>query len=193
MEIEKLRSAKDRKGYSYQRIVDESEKLGNAVSLSTVKRVFAPGADPAGFNPATLHAIAQVLGVDDNAEDGADLQAALDARDARIRELEAQIAASAEYTEGRLNYLKDEGQSKLDFIRQQEENRQELLTTHRKQLKHKDRIIFALVVFIIILMTGYICLLIYDVMNPDIGFIRGGLQALFNIFFGVHIFSGGMT
>lgn len=192
MEIEKLRIAKEQRGYTYQRIVDESEKLGNAVSLSTVKRVFAPGADPAGFNPATLHAIAQVLGVDDRAEDDADLQAALAAREARIRELEAQIAQSEEYTEGRLNYLKDEGQNKLDFIFRQEQNRQETKTAHEKQLKHKDHIIFALVVFIIILMTGYICLLIYDVMNPEIGFVRGGLQALFNMIFGVHIFDGGM-
>ena len=192
MEIEKLRKAKEQKGYTYQRIVDESEKLGNAVSLSTVKRVFAPGADPAGFNPATLHAIAQVLGVDDGAEDGADLQAALAARDERIRELEAQIAQSAEYTEGRLNYLKDDGQNKLDFIFQQEQNRQETQTAHEKQIKHKDHIIFALVVFIIMLLTGYICLLIYDVMNPEIGFIRGGLQALFNMIFGVRVFSGGM-
>lgn len=192
MEIEKLRSAKDRKGYTYQRIVDESEKLGNAVSLSTVKRVFAPGAEPAGFNPATLHAIAQVLGVDESAEDGADLQAALAARDARIQELEAQISQSEEYTEGRLNYLKDDGQNKLDFIFQQEQNRQELQTAHDKQIKHKDHIIFALVVFIIMLMTGYICLLIYDVMHPEIGFIRGGLQALFNMIFGVHILCGGV-
>ena len=192
MEIEKLRKAKEQKGYTYQRIVDESEKLGNAVSLSTVKRVFAPGADPAGFNPATLHAIAQVLGVDDGAEDGADLQAALAARDERIRELEAQIAQSEEYTEGRLNYLKDDGQNKLDFIFQQEQNRQETQTAHEKQIKHKDHIIFALVVFIIMLLTGYICLLIYDVMNPEIGFIRGGLQALFNMIFGVRVFSGGM-
>lgn len=193
MEIEKLRKAKEQKGYTYQRIVDESEKLGNAVSMSTVKRVFAPGAEPAGFNPATLYAIAQVLGVDESAEDGADLQAALAARDSRIRELEAQIAQSEEYTEGRLNYLKDEGQNKLDFIFQQEQNRQELQTAHDKQIKHKDHIIFALVVFIIMLLTGYICLLIYDVMNPEIGFIRGGLQALFNMIFGVHIFGGGMT
>lgn len=192
MEIEKLRSAKNRKGYSYQRIADESEKLGNAVSLSTVKRVFAPGADPAGFNPATLHAIAQVLGVDESAEDGADLQAALAARDARIRELEAQIAQSEEYTEGRLNYLKDEGQNKLDFIFQQEQNRQETQTAHEKQIKHKDHIIFALVLFIIMLLTGYICLLIYDVMHPEIGFIRVGLQALFNMIFGVHILCGGV-
>lgn len=192
MEIEKLRKAKEQKGYTYQRIVDESEKLGNAVSLSTVKRVFAPGADPAGFNPATLHAIAQVLGVDESAEDGADLQAALAARDARIRELEAQIAQSEEYTEGRLNYLKDDGQNKLDFIFQQEQNRQETQAAHEKQIKHKDHIIFALVVFIIMLMTGYICLLIYDVMHPEIGFIRGGLQALFNMIFGVHILCGGV-
>lgn len=193
MEIEKLRKSKEQKGYSYQRIADESEKLGNAVSLSTIKRVFAPGADPAGFNPATLHAIAQVLGVDDAAEDDADLQAALAAREARIRELEAQIAQSEEYTEGRLNYLKDEGQNKLDFIFRQEQNRQETQTAHEKQIKHKDHIIFALVVFIIMLLTGYICLLIYDVMHPEIGFIRGGLQALFNMIFGVHIFGGGMT
>lgn len=192
MEIEKLRKAKEQKGYTYQRIVDESEKLGNAVSLSTVKRVFAPGAEPAGFNPATLHAIAQVLGVDESAEDGADLQAALAARGARIRELEAQIAQSEEYTEGRLNYLKDEGKNKLDFIFQQEQNRQETQTAHEKQIKHKDHIIFALVLFIIMLLTGYICLLIYDVMNPEIGFIRGGLQALFNMIFGVHILCGGV-
>lgn len=182
MEIEKLRKAKERKGYSYQRIADESEKQGNAVSLSTVKRVFAPGADPSGFNPVTLHAIAQVLGVED-AEDRADLLETLGEKEARIRELEAQIADTAEYTEGRLNYLKDEGQNKLDFIIQQEQNRQEILTSHRKQLKHKDKIIFALVLFIIFLMIGYICLLIYDVMNPEIGFIRGGLQALFNMIF----------
>lgn len=192
MEIEKLRKAKEQKGYTYQRIVDESEKLGNAVSLSTVKRVFAPGSDPAGFNPATLHAIAQVLGVDESAEDGADLQEALAARDERIRELEAQIAQSEEYTEGRLNYLKDDGQNKLDFIFQQEHNRQETQAAHEKQIKHKDHIIFALVVFIIMLMTGYICLLIYDVMHPEIGFIRGGLQALFNMVFGVHILCGGV-
>lgn len=192
MEIEKLRKAKEQKGYTYQRIVDESEKLGNAVSLSTVKRVFAPGAEPAGFNPATLHAIAQVLGVDESAEDGADLQAALAARDARIRELEAQIAQSEEYTEGRLNYLKDEGKNKLDFIFQQEQNRQETQTAHEKQIKHKDHIIFALVLFIIMLLTGYICLLIYDVMHPEIGFIRVGLQALFNMIFGVHILCGGV-
>lgn len=192
MEIEKLRKAKEQKGYTYQRIVDESEKLGNAVSLSTVKRVFAPGAEPAGFNPATLHAIAQVLGVDESAEDGADLQEALAARDERIRELEAQIAQSEEYTEGRLNYLKDDGQNKLDFIFQQEHNRQETQAAHEKQIKHKDHIIFALVVFIIMLMTGYICMLIYDVMHPEIGFIRGGLQALFNMVFGVHILCGGV-
>lgn len=192
MEIEKLRSAKNRKGYSYQRIADESERLGNAISITTVKRVFAPGADPAGFNPTTLYAIAQVLGVDDAAEDDTDLQAMLAAREARILELEAQIAQSEEYTEGRLNYLKDEGQNKLDFIFQQEQNRQELLEAHNKQLKHKDHIIFALVVFIIMLMTGYICLLIFDVMNPEIGFVRGGLQALFNMIFGVHIFGGGV-
>ena len=42
---------------------------------------------------------------------------------------------------------------------------------------------FSLVLFIIFLIIGYICLLIYDVMNPEIGFIRGGLQALFNMIF----------
>ena len=187
-----MKSAKNRKGYSYQRIADESERLGNAISITTVKRVFAPGADPAGFNPTTLYAIAQVLGVDDAAEDDTDLQAMLAAREARILELEAQIAQSEEYTEGRLNYLKDEGQNKLDFIFQQEQNRQELLEAHNKQLKHKDHIIFALVVFIIMLITGYICLVIFDVMNPEIGFVRGGLQALFNMIFGVHIFGGGV-
>mgnify|MGYP001776110666 CR=1 FL=1 len=41
--------------------------------------------------------------------------------------------------------------------------------------------------FIIFLLTGYICLLIYDVMNPEIGFIRGGLQALFNMIFATAI------
>lgn len=57
--IARLRVVKKEKGYSYQKIVDMTEEIGEAVSLSTVKRVFSEGEHE--FRWATIKPIATVL------------------------------------------------------------------------------------------------------------------------------------
>lgn len=57
--VSRLKAVRMEKGYSYQKIADMTEELGEAVSLSTVKRVFADGGQ--GFRWATIRPIATVL------------------------------------------------------------------------------------------------------------------------------------
>lgn len=57
--IARLKVVRAEKGYSYQRIADMTEEIGEAVSLSTVKRVFADGVSD--FRWATIKPIATVV------------------------------------------------------------------------------------------------------------------------------------
>ncbi len=57
--VERLKTVRVEKGYSYQKIADMTEEIGEAVSLSTVKRVFADSGK--GFRWATIKPIATVL------------------------------------------------------------------------------------------------------------------------------------
>ena len=41
--VARLKAVRMEKGYSYQKIADMTEELGESVSLSTVKRVFTDG------------------------------------------------------------------------------------------------------------------------------------------------------
>ena len=57
--VSRLKTVRAEKGYSYQKIADMTEEIGEAVSLSTVKRVFAENGK--GFRWATIKPIATVL------------------------------------------------------------------------------------------------------------------------------------
>ena len=57
--VTRLRDVRVEKGYSYQKIADMTEEIGEAVSLSTVKRVFADSGK--GFRWATIKPIATVV------------------------------------------------------------------------------------------------------------------------------------
>ena len=59
--IAQLKQVRIEKHYSYQYIVDECEKLGYSVSMSTVRRVFAEVSEEQGFRYATLRPIARVV------------------------------------------------------------------------------------------------------------------------------------
>ena len=64
--IIQLKHVRKEKGYSYQYIVDESIRIGQSVSMSTVVRVFADGSEEMGFRYSTLRPIAiVVLGLDE--------------------------------------------------------------------------------------------------------------------------------
>ena len=78
--IAQLKQVRKEKGYSYQYICDESVRLGQSVSLSAVKRVFAEGSEEMGFRYSTLKPIARV--VLDLDEDTANKTASPDEADA---------------------------------------------------------------------------------------------------------------
>lgn len=65
--LAKLRAAREAKGLSYQDIVDITEENGEAISLSTVKRVFAKESDIEDFRYGqTIRPIVRaVLGMDE--------------------------------------------------------------------------------------------------------------------------------
>lgn len=64
--ITQLKQVRKHKGYSYQYIVDECERGGYSVSMSTVKRIFAEGSEEMGFRYSTIRPVAVVvLGLDE--------------------------------------------------------------------------------------------------------------------------------
>lgn len=61
-----LKEVRKQKGYTYQYIVDECERIGFSVSMSTVKRVFAEDSEDMGFRYSTIRPVAVVvLGLDE--------------------------------------------------------------------------------------------------------------------------------
>lgn len=161
--IEKLRDQKEKMGVSYQWIADETEGIGCAVSITTIKRVFSSGATDDMFKRSSLNAIAKALGIYEDDEELERLRQLLEEKDKRISELEQKIMDTAEYTEGRLNYLKETDRNKHDFIVNQE-----------KKITHKDKIIFSLALVIAFCLLSDIVALAYDALNPGTGYLRAG-------------------
>ena len=65
--IIELKRAKEQNGISCQRICDICEENGEAIGITTVRRIFSPGSEdkPNNFRPTTLNAILHaVLGTD---------------------------------------------------------------------------------------------------------------------------------
>lgn len=81
--LEKLRIARETKGLSYQDIVDITEENGEAVSLSTVKRIFQKGSDLNDFRyRSTVRPIIRaVLGLDEETEAPAEIPSAQQAEE----------------------------------------------------------------------------------------------------------------
>ena len=96
--IIQLKQVRKEKGYSYQYIVDESIRIGQSVSPSTVFRVFSEGSEEMGFRFSTLRPIARVvLDLDEDqhnvpSSNEADaLRTLIDIRDRQIAGLQCQL------------------------------------------------------------------------------------------------------
>lgn len=177
VEIDKLREKKQKLGWSFQRIADETERLGCAVSVATVKRLFSAGADLSTFKRYTVDAVVQALCMADELSELDSLRQQLQEKDARIASLEQQISDTAAYTEGRLDYMKGVDAEKMRLIESQEKNRHELFLDQSKKMRHKDRVIFFLAVLSFIFATILIYFFIYDAMHPEIGYLHNGISA----------------
>jgi hypothetical protein len=114
--IEQLKIVRRQKGYTYQQLADKTEAIGRAVSLSTIKRVFAADSDQYNFRyDTTLQPLAAVLlDSTDDAEADA-LRAIIEVKNAQIAQLEEGIAT-----------------------------RDAEIANHQAVLKHKNRVEFCL-------------------------------------------------
>lgn len=177
VEIDKLREKKQKLGWSFQRIADETERLGCAVSVATVKRLFSAGADLSTFKRYTVDAVVQALCMADELSELDSLRQQLQEKDGKIAALKQQIADTAAYTEGRLDYMKGVDAEKMKLIESQEKNRHELFLDQSKKLRHKDRVIFFLAVLSFLFATILIYFFIYDAMHPEIGYLHNGISA----------------
>ncbi len=112
--ITQLKQVRKEKQYSYQYIVNECERIGYSVSMSTVSRVFAKDSEEQGFRFATLRPIARVvLDLDEDErnkaaspEEADAMKTLIDIKDKQIADLQRQVEEkSAEVV--RLNKIID--------------------------------------------------------------------------------------
>lgn len=139
--VTRLRDVRVEKGYSYQKIADMTEEIGEAVSLSTIKRVFADSGR--GFRWATIKPIATVvLGVGfETPEPDEKVENQPQMYYAEIEALKALVEAKGEMVAEKIKTI--------DYL--------------RRQLR-RQQIVAGILVFLLVLA------LVVDLLNHDVGF-----------------------
>ena len=112
--IQELKKVREENGLSYQKIVDLVAQNGEAVSLSTVKKVFDDGSESYGYQyENTIKPIADaVLGIystkstEASATEADAMKAIIDYKSEKIIELQAALARCEESYKRRIDFLK---------------------------------------------------------------------------------------
>ena len=103
--ILRLKEVREQKRLTYQEIVDACEAQNEAVSLSSVKRIFAKGSeDGPDYRPYTINAVFRaVIGTETEVEEAAlvdtensALKAFVELKDATLEDLQRQLDAMKE-------------------------------------------------------------------------------------------------
>lgn len=184
--MQKLRIAREAKGLSYQDIVDITEENGEAVSLSTVKRIFQKDSDLEDFryHQTVRPVVRAVLGMDEETERPADepsteqaeqyyatiegLKAVVDLKHEQLMTLQKEndrlASELSDMKIDRRDELKrhdEDSQKKVDYLKRIVEDLQNSIKWYKK----------------IIVAMGLVCVavlvaLIIDLAVGDIGWIR---------------------
>lgn len=148
----KLREAKEAKFLSYQDIVDITEQNGEAVSLSTVKRIFSKDADISDFryNQTIRPVVRAVLGLNEDTDEPAAhpdpqqmeqyyttieaMKAVIDFKHEQIKERAAEIdRLTEEIKELRENYtreietIREEARLKIEYLKNENDRKNKLI------------------------------------------------------------------
>lgn len=161
--IRQLRTMREQKGLTYQAIVDSCESAGEAVSLSSVRRIFTCDPDrPEEFRESTLQAVTRaVMGESytqtEPASDVTALRAMLAVREEADRERQQGIIDRTEQI-SRMQSTIEEQQAEIK----------------RKSRTIKIMITWAAIVSILLIFVaaGLFSYLIWDYLHPDIGMIQ---------------------
>ena len=178
--IEQLKTIRIEKGISYQRIVDETEKNGNAVSLATVKRVFSSNGESEFRWNTTVKPIAKVvLGLDKEEEFDPDAGKSYYDEIVALRDIIALKNDMIQDAQKKVDHLKAE----VEYMRAQMQAKDEqikncsvLIATRGQFMKNKDRAITILSVLLFICVVIIIGALVLDIVDPDVGFFWRSLH-----------------
>lgn len=150
--IRKLQKAREKKGYSYNMLVEATKEIGEPVAYSTISKVFGKDGENTSFNYInTLQPLVKILLDGDEEEDTTNLQSELKLKEKTIEKLNEKIAALHAQMESmreeetrRLNFLKtqielkdrrmDENKQMIDRVMDRNDNKDRIIS-------EKDRII----------------------------------------------------
>lgn len=178
--LRQLKTARKTKGLSYQSIVDGTEELGMAVSLSSVRRVFAEDSDADDFRwDTTLRPIARVvLGMDSDEEpqtmeeakaEVVGLTAVVDYKEAMIQKLEAELERARGEHKRELDSHEAAEARKVAYLQEEiRVARAERDAKEKKLASYRTTTILFLVLFVISLLV-VITYLLLDRSNPNWG------------------------
>lgn len=184
-----LKQVRMEKGLSYQDIVERCKTIGQYVSLSTVKRIFAAGSEDQSFRYASIQPIVDVLlGVEykqeeeDSESESEALRSVVEIKnhlieqlESGIRDREATIQKTRDVADARIaqkdriiDHLKEE----VSDLRKEREE----MTTRLKALERASRLrTIALAIVIPLLIIALVMLVIYlawDLNQSDQGFFQ---------------------
>lgn len=145
---------------SFNEIVDMVEASGGSISLSTVRRIFAPGSEDKGFRyDNSIKPLVVALLMNQEPEE---IAPDVDSAQSEIAALKTVIEIKEQIqqqTSAELAYLKGDSQRKNEQI--------SALTA---QVRRKDRAIFWLSFVLIGLLLIIVAALVIDKINPDVGY-----------------------
>jgi hypothetical protein len=134
--IEELKALRVEKGYTYQQIADETEKMGSPVSLSTVKLVFSDKRNHNHDYNNVLKPIADVLispAENDDLEVKV-LQTRLELKDEIISQYQTRLEAKdKKYKDREAFYMQQ-----IEFLQQQIAFKDEQIKHHNEAMDRKD-------------------------------------------------------
>lgn len=108
--IRNLKRVKSENGLSISEIVNLCERNGESVSETTIKKVFSDGSEALGFNyESTLKPIVNALLGDHEETAETDMMISVaQFKEAKIKDLEAQMARMEDSYKRRIEFLKDQ-------------------------------------------------------------------------------------
>lgn len=142
--IEELKQLREEKGITYQQIVDETEKNGEPVSLSTVKHVFNDKYDYDHDWKAILAPIANVLippSEDDNLEVKT-LQTRLELNKEIIKQLNSRLESKESKFKDREMFYKEQ----IEFYKDQISFKDDQIKRYQENIDRKDAMIRSLLI-----------------------------------------------
>lgn len=184
--LQKLRIAKDAKGLSYQDIVDITEENGEAVSLSTVKRIFQKDSnlDDFRYHQTVRPVVRAVLGMDEETEKPAEkpsseqaeqyyatiegLKAVVDLKHEQITALQKENnRLASELADLKVDRKEQLAETKSDYQKKIDHLKEEIVWYKGSLGWHKKIIVAMGLVCVAVLVA-----LIIDLAVGDIGWIR---------------------